>query len=146
MGFKFNFLSFIISLNLFFPLSSYATGRPEPSFSKRYDICADKSEGVTVKLRECLGDEFERQDQELNRIYKALTPKLSPKNRQILLKSERAWIAYRDTTCEFESSGEEGGTFWYLIHGECRVRQTLYRIEDLKKRLEFVKKYPEDDE
>ena len=82
----------------------------------------------------------------MNRFYKSLMPKLSAKNRQILLKSERAWIAFRDATCEFESSTESGGTLEFIIDAECRVRQTLYRIEDLKKRLEIVKKYPEDDE
>ena len=146
MGVKSNFFSLICVSILISPLSAYAVGRADPPFSKQYEVCSKKAGAVDPALRECLGEEFERQDQELNRIYKALTPKLSPKNRQILLKSERAWIAYRDTTCEFESSGEEGGTFWYLIHGECRVRQTLYRIEDLRKRLEFVKQYPEDEE
>jgi len=118
---------------------AYSAGRPDPSFSKRYDVCADKSEGVTVKMRECLGEEFERQDQELNRIYKALVQTLSPNNRLILQKSERAWITYRDAACDFEGSSESGGTLEFLIVGECRVRQTLYRIEDLKKRLEFEK-------
>jgi len=146
VGFKFIFLSLIILFYFICPLESYAARRPEPSFSKRYDVCAEKSEGVTVKLRECLGDEFERQDQELNRIYKSLMPKLSAKNRQILQKSERAWIAYRDSTCEFEASTESGGSLEFIIDGECRVGQTLYRIEDLKKRLEVVKQYPEDDE
>jgi uncharacterized protein YecT (DUF1311 family) len=146
VDFNLNVLSLMILFSFVMPMSSHAAGRPEPSFSKQYDLCANKSEGVTVKLRECLGDEFERQDKELNRIYKALSPKLSPANRLILQKSERAWITYRDATCDFEGSSESGGTLEFTINGECRIRQTLYRIEDLKKRLEFVKQYPEDDE
>jgi uncharacterized protein YecT (DUF1311 family) len=125
----------------------FGAARPDPPFSSQYEVCEAKNPlGVTTLMRDCLSDEIRRQDADLNKVYRDLMVKLRPANKVILLKSERAWILYRDTTCDFEGSSEAGGSLEFVIADECLVRQTIYRLEDLKKRLEFVQAYPDDDE
>jgi uncharacterized protein YecT (DUF1311 family) len=140
-------ISIVFALVVLNPVVGFAATRPDRPFSKQYQACDKKNpNGVTTLMRDCLGDEIGRQDAELNKVYKALMAKLKPANKAILLKSERAWIAYRDTTCDFEGSVEAGGSLEFVIADECLVRQTIYRLEDLKQRLEIVKQSPDDDE
>ena len=129
-----------LSVNIF------AAGRPEPTFSQLYEACAKKAGAVDSLMRDCLGDEMARQDAELNRVYKLLMPKLNRGNKANLLKAERAWIVYRDAHCAVEEPAERAGTLDFVIADQCQVRQTIYRLEDLKQRLERVKQYPEDDD
>ena len=63
----------------------------------------------------------------LNENYKELMEAIDDKGDQNKLKEmQRAWIAYRDTTCDF---------YWYKIHGTmsvpmtaaCQLRETARR-------------------
>ena len=46
-----------------------------------------------------------RADVELNKVYKQLMAVLNKDDRKRLVAAQRAWIAFRDAECEFESSG-----------------------------------------
>jgi len=135
----------IVSLSVL-SVGSAAAGRPEPAFSKPYEACARKAGAVDSLMRDCLGGGRVRQDAELNNVYKLLMPKLNRGNKANLLKAERAWIVYRDAHCAVEEPAERAGTLDFVIADQCQLRQTIYRIEDLKQRLEFVRQYPQDDD
>lgn len=49
-----------------------------------------------------------------------------------LLSSQRAWLAYRDATCDVEGYSVEGGSMQPLIVSSCLTELTTLRTEELK--------------
>ena len=88
--------------------------------------CIEK-DGSNLGTANCYRMEETIWDQVLNENYKELMASIEEKNDQNKLKEmQRAWIAYRDTTCDF---------YWNKIHGSmavpmsaaCRLRETARR-------------------
>ena len=50
-----------------------------------------------------------------------------------LVTAERAWIGFRDTSCNLESTSMLGGTGESNVYGDCLYRMTRQRVLDLKK-------------
>ncbi len=99
--------------------------------SHQYKQCMDKSGGVTIKMRECNGEELQRQDKRLNKNYKQVMRVLDAKHRNQLKKVQRQWIKYRDAKCDF-LFGLTGGTMDLLIGGSCYVDMTEKRASELE--------------
>jgi uncharacterized protein YecT (DUF1311 family) len=81
-------------------------------------------------------------DQELNKAYDDLTKKLNDTKKQELLKSQKNWIAYRDSEFQFIAHNwteETSGSSYTLSTGD-------YRAEIVKNRtiilLNYLKSYP----
>ncbi|PCJ05572.1 MAG: hypothetical protein COB16_15175 [Rhodobacteraceae bacterium] len=85
------------------------------------DATADGS--TTIGMMQCLDNEHDYWDARLNRIYKqvqtdakALDAEMAeigssaPKTAPALRDMQRAWITYRDATCDFELSQWGGGS------------------------------------
>lgn len=75
-------------------------------------------------------------DAELNKVYKALLPLLTPEEKKKLIQAEAAWIKYRDLECSFE--GELGRGYAGLsdaLNADCFIRLTRVRAEELKTQL-----------
>lgn len=88
--------------------------------------CIEK-DGSNLGTANCYRIEAAVWDQLLNENYKELMDAIEEKQDQDKLKEmQRAWIAYRDTTCGF---------YWHKIHGSmsvpmgaaCRLRETARR-------------------
>ncbi|HWK01364.1 MAG TPA: lysozyme inhibitor LprI family protein [Xanthobacteraceae bacterium] len=95
------------------------------------DPCVEK-DGSNLGTANCYRMEEAIWDQLLNENYKSLMASIEDKQDQDKLKEmQRAWIAYRDTTCDF---------YWHKIHGSmavpmgaaCRLRETARRALLLK--------------
>ncbi len=95
------------------------------------DPCVEK-DGSNLGTANCYRMEEAIWDQLLNENYKELMAAIEEKKDQDKLKEmQRAWIAYRDTTCDF---------YWHKIHGSmavpmsaaCRLRETARRALLLK--------------
>jgi uncharacterized protein YecT (DUF1311 family) len=69
------------------------------------NICADKA--------------FKASDKQLNDKYHALYEGSSAAGRQQLQTAQRAWIAYRDAQCTFNSMGSVGGSRHALAYSTC---------------------------
>jgi uncharacterized protein YecT (DUF1311 family) len=98
-------------------------GEEECAFRLVADPCVEKVNDHA----DCFRIETVIWDAILNENYKQLTDTLDDKDDQNKLKEmQRAWIAYRDTTCDF---------YWYKIHGTmaepmtaaCQLRETARR-------------------
>jgi uncharacterized protein YecT (DUF1311 family) len=94
--------------------------------------CIDKEGGSNLGTADCYRVETVVWDQLLNENYKELLGSLDDKEQEQKLRAmQRAWIAYRDTTCDF---------FWHKIRGSmsvpmtasCRLRETARRALLLK--------------
>ncbi len=95
------------------------------------DPCTDK-DGSNLGTADCYRMEATIWDSLLNENYKGLMDAIDdPKDQDKLKEMQRAWIAYRDTTCDF---------YWYKIHGSmavpmtaaCQLRETARRALLLK--------------
>ena len=99
--------------------------------SSQYQQCMDKSGGVTIKMRECNGDELKRQDKRLNKNYKKAMSVLDSEHRDELKKVQRLWMKYRDAKCDF-LFGLTGGTLDLLVGGSCYIDMTAQRADELE--------------
>jgi uncharacterized protein YecT (DUF1311 family) len=79
---------------------------------------------------------FTSADIELNDLYKKLMRQLTTKSaKDKLISAQKAWIAYRDQSCEYESEGYTGGRDWSSVFVGCKTTATLARIAKLKEYL-----------
>ncbi len=104
----------------------------DPNYSAAYKSCMDRSGIADPVMRACEQDELVRQEQALNAVYQRLRSLLDPGRKAVLRKSERAWLSFRDTQCDLEASGEEGGTLGRLEHAECMTKMTHQRVGALR--------------
>ncbi|HLL27259.1 MAG TPA: lysozyme inhibitor LprI family protein [Xanthobacteraceae bacterium] len=101
-------------------------GEQKCAFNLVADPCGEKNDS-NLGRADCFRIETVIWDALLNDNYKELMDAIDDKNDQDKLKEmQRAWIAYRDTTCNF---------YWYKIHGSmsvpmtaaCQLRETARR-------------------
>ena len=98
--------------------------------SATFQTCLDKSGGVTFEMRECISAEYARQDQLLNRHYKALMADLTPERKKQLQSAQRLWIQYRDANCQFYAD-PDGGTMAAIAAADCGLQMTADRAREL---------------
>jgi uncharacterized protein YecT (DUF1311 family) len=76
-------------------------------------------------------------DLNLNDLYSQAISKVHTTLAEPLLrKSQKAWLIYRDATCEYESQGVEGGSLHGAYTLECMKNLTAERVQNLE---EYVK-------
>jgi uncharacterized protein YecT (DUF1311 family) len=97
-----------------------------------YKACMDKSEGITVSMRDCAGTELEYQDNRLNRAYRTLRTKLKQSSAMHLRDEQRAWIAERDQQCAVD---KDGGTAALIVADDCLIQVTSERAIELEKQI-----------
>lgn len=99
------------------------------SESKIYQLCITKASGVDFDMIDCSNAEKVRHDKSLNDIYAAKMKAGNDKFKSSLKSAQRAWISYRDTTCETESEMylSEPGTADRLNQAECLLHATIER-------------------
>lgn len=98
-----------------------------------------KPDGNTLEMRKCADDQYAIADKKLNQTYQQLISQLSPQRKQRLIEAQRAWISFRDKTCQFESSQMLGGSAEPLLRTTCLTRVTQQRVQDLQNYLADLK-------
>lgn len=98
---------------------------PRSCYSNSANACMEATPGgwSTVGMGACLNKEYEYWDARLNAAYVKVRDmrrkadkelgdigSSAPKQADALLAMQRAWIAYRDATCDYERSHWGGGT------------------------------------
>ncbi len=94
------------------------------------DVCSNAADQNT--MNRCAEDEFERTDKVLNKVYQDTMKGLDDHGRDLLKKSERAWIAFRDAECTYQNEANEGGSIYPLVYAGCQTTLTKDRIKQLK--------------
>jgi len=81
----------------------------------------------------CSLQDYEAADAKLNAAYRGLMKKLGDDSAaQDKLKiAQRAWIAFRDSECDFEGHSAEGGSMQPMLVNGCMARLTEQRTKDL---------------
>jgi len=104
--------------------------------SEQFTSCMDDSGGVTANMLDCIGQENQRVDEELNALWQIELPKQDADFKGMLRASQRAWIAYRDATCDTEAAQYEGGSFASVAFSDCHRQLTTDRLDWLGRILE----------
>jgi uncharacterized protein YecT (DUF1311 family) len=95
----------------------------------------------TAGMLACLDEGYARWDNELNYVYQGLRALLNQPQKEILKKSQRAWIAYRDA--EFETInaiyGSLDGSMWRLASLSAKVEMVKARTLELSMYLESLR-------
>lgn len=82
-------------------------------------------------LGRCAHEEFLVATEAYAASYKALAGSLAQKQRDQLQRTQKAWITYRTTACDFESSASQGGSVQDMVKWQCATRMTRARTEEL---------------
>jgi uncharacterized protein YecT (DUF1311 family) len=92
--------------------------------------------GVTSSMNLCFEYRFVAADLRMNDVYAKVRSNLrATKAESLLVKSQRSWLAFRDSTCEYESHGYEGGTLRASITLSCMRAHTIERSHHLEEYL-----------
>ena len=86
-----------------------------------------------LEINDCAAFEFKNADKKLNTVYSAYLTRLDTQQKKQLKDAQRAWIKFRDLSCEFESSGVDGGSAYPMVLQNCLTAKTRARIDDLVK-------------
>jgi uncharacterized protein YecT (DUF1311 family) len=79
----------------------------------------------------CAGQDAKKADAALNTTYQLVMKRLSVPAKARLRDAQRAWLAFRDKECLFESSGADGGSVSPMIHLNCFAAVTSERTKAL---------------
>lgn len=91
-------------------------------------------ETAQMALNQCTGDNLEAANAALGEIYrKLLAIESDPKAKEQFKDIERAWVAYKDKQCQWETAGDEGGSIWTMEYNQCEIEKTDARIQELEK-------------
>ena len=107
-----------------------SAGAETPAFRKCMDT-VDLGAFKNSQWTACYEAEFQRQDVQLNAVYLKIQQKASPELKKVLVKAQRAWLAYRDAWCAYEelTPVAPGGS---VNRAACLVDLTIAQIDRLK--------------
>ena len=88
-------------------------------------------------MNACADESFKKADADLNAVYKRLQDRKSDDEdaAKALVEAERAWTAFRDAECRFDSADNLGGSIYPMVYADCLERLTRTRIEQLDRYL-----------
>ena len=120
-----------VAMTLLYLANVSAQGDKDLGLSRDYDVCMDKSGGVTANMLNCIAAETKRQDARLNKIYKeVMAAQMDDAGKKRLLEAQRAWIKFRDTDVAFYSD-PNGGTAATLAGDDRYLMMTARRAAEL---------------
>ena len=88
-------------------------------------------------LNDCALRELDAADAALNAEYRQIVARLAgaAEARQLLIKAQRAWVAFRDAECTFSESDTQGGSIHPMMDSMCRTGLTKARTKNLRRYL-----------
>ena len=76
--------------------------------SETYGRCMEAHEDTSIRnqVEICIGQENERDDRQLNRIFGELRGKLNGERRHQMIEGQKAWLNYRTSWCKLAKSAD----------------------------------------
>jgi uncharacterized protein YecT (DUF1311 family) len=88
-------------------------------------------------INECAYKDFQKAAAVLNQIYAKLRARTTaPDSLKRLVAAEKAWLAYRDRECDFETEDSIGGSIRPTEMAACYQEKTVAHTAELKKQLD----------
>jgi uncharacterized protein YecT (DUF1311 family) len=104
------------------PVDAAIAGRYTAAFNR-----CQKAAIATAANVACAHDEFARQEETLNRVWRAVFARMPPNSRGHLRAAQRQWAKLRDPFCKSKAAEFGGGTIAPVVYLDCRVEQTIRR-------------------
>jgi uncharacterized protein YecT (DUF1311 family) len=101
--------------------------------------CLSKSEGVTIRMKDCLSDAYQAMDARLNTVYQRLLKQLSHSESASLLRdAQRKWLSYRNAESKFANATDpnQGGTLQAIASADLAYAMVKERTTALERYLE----------
>lgn len=115
-------------------LDPSSIARNETSFPKspvaQQPNCKDPQ--TQPEMNVCSRLDYQQADRKLKQNYDRLRSKSTATSRQQLVNSQTAWIAFRDSNCEFQQSFFEGGSIAPTMLNTCLSDVTQQRTSELE--------------
>ncbi|KQT61329.1 hypothetical protein ASG52_00080 [Methylobacterium sp. Leaf456] len=93
---------------------------------------AAECKGTTqADLNACADADLKRTDTAMNAAYGRLMKRIGPAAQQGLKEAQRAWLPYRDKTCDLEALGAAGGSAQPMVRAGCLAAITEERTKRL---------------
>ena len=97
-----------------------------------FGLCNHLSAQTQGEMNDSAYISYKKTDAELNKVYQQLLKGLNKKEKKMLIETEKDWLKFRDSHCDFEAEENEGGSIQPLVWSMCMENRTKARIEDLK--------------
>lgn len=87
-----------------------------------------------MTMNECAGKAFEEADKQLNADFKEIEKRLvdDADAKKRLVAAQRAWIAFRDAECAFQTAPSADGSMYPMLVANCKAAMTNQRLMDFK--------------
>ena len=107
----------------------------EARYSAEHGRCIDAAAGRDFPVIDCDQRELEKQDQALNRIYRALLRRLPKRQAAQLRTSQRMWLRNGQEHCvgEVGLPFQQWGTLERVIYSGCYLERTIRRTVSLER-------------
>lgn len=93
---------------------------------------AAECKGTTqADLNACADADLKRADAAMNAAYGRLMKRIGPQAQAGLKDAQRAWLPYRDRTCDLEALGAAGGSAQPMVRAGCLSALTAERTKRL---------------
>ena len=112
-----------------------------PADAEEPKVNCEKAD-TQMEMNYCAEQDFNAADADLNAQWKVTRKVLADWDKKLdvdqrgaenaLLKSQRAWIDYRDGECEAEGYSAHGGTMEPMLVMSCKAELSKVRTEELK--------------
>lgn len=90
-----------------------------------------KNANTQTDMNICAAQDFKHSDALLNQAYKLKMSQLNADQQKKLKVAQRSWIAFRDSDCDFQSSGVEGGSAQPMVYSMCLKEKTEQRTKEI---------------
>lgn len=119
---KINQVPYIYSCFFMLPLNVYSATN---ECSSNYSLCLNQANGASAETLNCNRIETVAQDKRLNEGYRRYLANINSALRTATIKSQRAWITFRDAECDAEYAIEAPGSNAYRLYSgyDTRARQ-----------------------
>jgi uncharacterized protein YecT (DUF1311 family) len=97
-----------------------------------FSFCYNLSAQTQGEMNDEAYKNYKKADLELNKVYKKLLNGLDKKEKEMLIKTQKDWLKFRDSNCEFEAEENEGGSIQLMVWAMCLEEKAKLRIKDLK--------------
>ncbi|QEY74391.1 lysozyme inhibitor LprI family protein [Pseudomonas denitrificans (nom. rej.)] len=94
------------------------------------DDCADAQ--TQAEINACTGAAYKASDKRLNDLNGQYRQRLDAGQRKALTAAQKAWLNYRDLSCQFETAGAKGGSGYPMAYSNCLKAMTDNRIKELQ--------------
>lgn len=108
------------------------------SFSSFAHAATQECDGSTYDMRLCIDAQLQKADKELNETYKRAQAAVkqyddSGEISKRLVTAEKAWMTFRDASCDLEGAQMLGGSGETVILLGCHLDKTQQRTKELNK-------------